>query len=154
MSGRLGGSRADSNMTFWFGDGLELDVGAYELRSSGEPLKLSRIPMDVLRLLIERQGLLVSREQIVEKIWGHGGVSVNTDRNINETVRRIRRVLNDNAGQPRFVQTVYKKGYRFIAPVARVCAAPVRQSRDGCTGTELQPADLEVILPDATATTA
>lgn len=125
--------RAGSNRTFRFGDGFELDLGAYELRSSGEPLKLSRIPMDVLHLLIERQGQLVSRDQIVERIWGQEEVSVDADRNINETVRRIRRVLNEDAEQPRFVQTVYKKGYRFIAPVTRESERPVRQSRDGRT---------------------
>jgi len=102
--------------TFWFGAGFELDVDAYELRSYGEPLKLSRIPMDLLHLLIERRGQLVTRDEIIKRIWGEE-VSVDPDTNINETIRRIRRVLNEDAGQPRFLLTVPKKGYRFIAPV-------------------------------------
>ncbi len=104
--------------TFRFGAGFELDIAAYELRSNGEPLKLSRIPMELLHLLVERPGQLVSRDEIVKRIWGREEVSVDTDRNINDTIRRVRRVLQDNAEQPRFVQTVYSKGYRFIAPVS------------------------------------
>ncbi|HUA15567.1 MAG TPA: winged helix-turn-helix domain-containing protein [Verrucomicrobiae bacterium] len=112
-------SHPDSSTRFLFGGDFELDLGAYELRFSGEPRKLSRIPMEMLQLLIEQQGRLVNREEIVQKIWGEE-VVVDTDRNINETVRRIRKALNEDSERPRFLQTVHGKGYRFIAPVIRV----------------------------------
>src|ERR1700704_1581979 len=99
-----------------FGDDFELDVRAYELRSAGIPLKLKPITMELLLLLVERRGELVTREQIVERIWGKG-VFLDTDNSINAAISRIRQALRDDAEQPRFVQTVTGKGYRFIAPV-------------------------------------
>jgi DNA-binding winged helix-turn-helix (wHTH) protein len=101
---------------FRFGDDFVLDVRAYELRSAGIPLKLKPIPMELLMFLIERRGELVTREQIVERIWGKG-VFLDTDNSINGAISRIRQVLREDAAQPRFVQTVTGRGYRFIAPV-------------------------------------
>jgi DNA-binding winged helix-turn-helix (wHTH) protein/Flp pilus assembly protein TadD len=102
--------------TFKFGEDFELDVRAYQLRSAGIPLKLKPIPMEVLRLLVERRGQLVTREQIVERIWG-AGVALDTDNSINGAISRIRQVLRDDPDTPRYVQTVPSRGYRFIAPV-------------------------------------
>src|SRR5689334_19864235 len=99
-----------------FGDDFELDVRAYELRSAGIPLKLKPITMELLLLLVEHRGELVTREQIVQRIWGKG-VFLDTDNSINAAISRIRQVLRDDVEQPRFVQTVTGKGYRFIAPV-------------------------------------
>ncbi|MCI0353150.1 MAG: tetratricopeptide repeat protein [Acidobacteriales bacterium] len=99
-----------------FGEEFELDLRAYELRRRGRPLKLERIPMDLLVLLAERRGELVTREQIIEKIWGKD-VFVDTDGSINSAIRKIRQALRDDPEQPRFVQTVSGKGYRFIAAV-------------------------------------
>src|SRR5262249_52951818 len=75
-----------------FGEDFELDLRAYELRRGGRVLKLERIPMDLLLLLIERRGELVTREQIVERIWGKG-VFLDTDNSINSAIRKIRQVL-------------------------------------------------------------
>jgi TolB-like protein/DNA-binding winged helix-turn-helix (wHTH) protein/Tfp pilus assembly protein PilF len=108
-----------------FGDELELDLRAYQLRRSGQSLKLERIPMELLRLLLEHNGQLVTREQIVERIWGEG-VFVDTDNSINAAIRKVRQVLEDNPEQPRFVQTVTGKGYRFIAPVQSSSVPPPR----------------------------
>src|SRR5215468_4261246 len=99
-----------------FGDNFELDPRAYELRRAGRPLKLERIPMELLLLLVEQRGRLVTREEIIEKIWGKD-VFLDADSSINSAIRKIRRVLKDNAERPRFVQTVTGRGYRFIAPV-------------------------------------
>src|SRR5271163_5178382 len=99
-----------------FGDDLELDRIAYELRRSGRALKLERIPMDVLFLLIERRGQLVAREDIAGRIWGTD-VFLDTDSSINAAIRKIRQVLKDDPENPVFIQTVTGKGYRFIAPV-------------------------------------
>ena len=98
------------------GDDLELDVCTYELRRSGRRLKLERIPMELLLLLIEQRGQIVTREQIVERVWGKD-VFLDTDNSINAAIRKIRHVLKDDSERPRFVQTVTGRGYRFIAPV-------------------------------------
>jgi TolB-like protein/DNA-binding winged helix-turn-helix (wHTH) protein/Tfp pilus assembly protein PilF len=99
-----------------FGEDLDFDFSAYTLRRSGRVLKLERIPAEVLAILIERRGQIVSREQIVERIWGKGAF-LDTDNSINGAIRKIRQVLKDDPEQPRFIQTVTGKGYRFIAPV-------------------------------------
>jgi len=108
-----------------FGDGLELDRGAYELRRSGRALKLERIPLDILFLLVESRGQLVYREDIIERVWGKD-VFLDTDSSINGAIRKIRQVLKDDPENPVFVQTVMGKGYRFIASVAEANVAPDR----------------------------
>jgi len=99
-----------------FGEDFELDPRAYELRRSGISLKLEPTPFGILALLIERRGELVSRQEIVERIWGNG-VFLDTDNGINGAIRKIRQALNDDSENPRFIQTVTGRGYRFIAPV-------------------------------------
>ena len=98
------------------GADLELDPRTGELRRSGRALRLERIPTEVLLLLIEQRGNLVTREQIVDRIWGRD-VHLDTDNSINGAIRKIRQVLKDDPEQPRFVQTLTGRGYRFIAPV-------------------------------------
>ena len=113
-----------------FGDEFELDLRAYELRRSGQLLKLERIPMALLLLLIEQRGQPVSRDQIVERVWGKG-VFLDTDNSINAAIRKIRQVLKDDPEQPRFVQTLTGRGYRFIASVEELgpsAADPVASS--------------------------
>ncbi len=110
-----------------FGDDFELDVRAYELRSAGIPLKLKPIPMELLLFLVERRGELVTREQIVERIWGKG-VFLDTDNSINGAISKIRQVLRDDAQQPRFVQTVTGRGYRFIAPLTESSPSPAPET--------------------------
>jgi TolB-like protein/DNA-binding winged helix-turn-helix (wHTH) protein len=112
-----------SSQRFRFGDGYELDLGAYELRRDGRGLRLPRIPMELLRLLIEQRGNLVTRDEIIGRIWGRE-VFVDTDNSINAAVRKIRQVLNDDADEPRLIQTVPAKGYRFIAAVTEMGQAP------------------------------
>jgi len=116
-----------SSQRFQFGDGYELDLGAYELRRDGRALRLPRIPMEVLRLLLEQRGNLVTRKEISERIWGRE-VFVDTDNSINAAVRKIRQVLKDDADEPHFIQTVPAKGYRFVAAVTEVGLAPGNSS--------------------------
>lgn len=101
------------------GSDLELDPRAYELRRSGRRLKLERIPMELLLFLVERRGELVTREEIIDRIWGKD-VFVDTDSGINAAIRKIRQVLKDDPEKPRFVQTITGKGYRFVAPIVEV----------------------------------
>jgi TolB-like protein/DNA-binding winged helix-turn-helix (wHTH) protein len=100
------------------GDALELDRRAYELRRSGRSLRLERIPMDLLLLLVERRGELVTREEIIEKIWGKD-VFLDTDSRIDAAIRKIRQALKDDPERPLFVQTITGKGYRFVAAVEK-----------------------------------
>jgi len=95
---------------------FELDLAAYELRRDGRSIKLERIPMELLRLLVEQRGQLVTRDAIIEKLWGRD-VFLDTDNSINTAVRKIRQALGDDPAQPRFLQTVSGKGYRFAAAV-------------------------------------
>jgi TolB-like protein/DNA-binding winged helix-turn-helix (wHTH) protein/Tfp pilus assembly protein PilF len=99
-----------------FGEDLELDPAAYQLRRAGRPLKLERIPLDILLLLTERAGQLVTREQIAERIWGKGAF-LDVDNSLNGAIRKIRHALEDDPEQPRFIQTVTGRGYRFVATV-------------------------------------
>lgn len=95
---------------------FELDRGAFELRKEGRAVRLERMPLELLFLLAERRGQLVSREEISEHIWGKD-VFVDSDNGINTAIRKIRQALGDNPEQPRMVQTVPGKGYRFAAKV-------------------------------------
>jgi TolB-like protein/DNA-binding winged helix-turn-helix (wHTH) protein/Flp pilus assembly protein TadD len=97
-------------------DDLELDVGSYQLRRNGSVVKLERIPMELLILLASRNGQLVSREEIVEKLWGKD-VFVDSAHGVNTAIRKIRNALQDDPEEPRFIETVVGKGYRFVAPL-------------------------------------
>ena len=86
--------------------------------------------MEVLLLLAERRGQLVTREEIIEKLWGKD-VFLDTDNAINTAIRKIRQILKDDPEQPRFVQTITGKGYRFIAPVTEPGTKEEAQERKG-----------------------
>jgi len=105
-----------------FGD-FELDVPAYELRRDGRPLRLERQPMDLLIMLVERRGLLVTRADIIDRLWGKD-VFVDVETGVHTAVRKIRQALHDSPEQPVFIDTVSGKGYRFIAPVEELGAQP------------------------------
>jgi len=97
----------------------QLDPDGFELCRAGHRLRLERKPMELLILLAEKQGQLVKREEIIEKIWGKD-FFFDAENGINNAIRKIRSALNDNAEHPLFVETSLGKGYRFIAPVERV----------------------------------
>lgn len=96
--------------------GHELDLPRYELRRDGQAIKLERIPMDLLVFLVEHRGRLVTREEIIDRIWGKE-VFLDTENGINTAVRKVRQVLKDDPAKPQFLETVPGKGYRFIAQV-------------------------------------
>jgi TolB-like protein/DNA-binding winged helix-turn-helix (wHTH) protein len=102
---------------FQFGE-FELDSERFELFRAGRSVKVERMPMELLLLLVSKNGQLVTREQIADCLWPPE-VFVDTEHGINSIIRKIRVVLRDDSDQPRFVQTVTGKGYRFIAPIAR-----------------------------------
>jgi TolB-like protein/DNA-binding winged helix-turn-helix (wHTH) protein/tetratricopeptide (TPR) repeat protein len=99
-----------------FGEDFELDLRPRRLRRGTRVLKLERIPLDILLFLLEHPGEILSREEIVARVWG-ADVFLDTDNSIRGAIRKIRQVLKDDSEQPRFIQTVTGRGYRFIAPV-------------------------------------
>ncbi|MGE5054278.1 MAG: winged helix-turn-helix domain-containing protein [Acidobacteriota bacterium] len=104
----------------------ELDLGRYELRRNGGLLRLERLPMELLVLLASRQGELVTREEVIERLWGKG-VYLDAEQGINTAIRKIRMCLRDTADNPKYIQTVVGKGYRFV-PAVTVLAPPTTAS--------------------------
>jgi TolB-like protein/DNA-binding winged helix-turn-helix (wHTH) protein len=96
-----------------FGE-FELDPSRFELRRHDRPQKLERIPMELLILLVERDGQVVNRQEIIDRLWGKD-VFVDTEHGINTAIRKIRTALREDVEKPRFIQTVSGKGYRFVA---------------------------------------
>jgi DNA-binding winged helix-turn-helix (wHTH) protein/tetratricopeptide (TPR) repeat protein len=105
---------------------VELDLGRYELRRFGRRIKLEKKPMELLIFLVGRRDQMVSREEIVKKLW-RSNLFIDTERNLNNIIRKIRTALGDDSAKPRFLETVVGKGYRFIGPV-RVIDAQQRSS--------------------------
>src|SRR3984885_12909146 len=99
-----------------FGKGYEVDLRPRRLRRGSHVLKLERIPFEILLLLLEHRDEIVTRDQIVSRVWGQG-VFLDTDNSIRGAIRKLRQVLKDDAETPRFIQTVTGQGYRFIALV-------------------------------------
>src|SRR5580658_10612510 len=91
---------------------IELDLGRYELRRRGRRIQLEKKPMELLIFLVSRREQLVSRKDIVTKLW-RSDLFIDTEPNINNIVRKIRAALGDNTAKPRFLETVIGKGYRF-----------------------------------------
>ena len=94
---------------------FEVDLQAGELRKSGLKLKISGQPFQVLAILLERHGEVVTRNELQKRLWPDTFVDV--DHNLNTSINKIREVLGDSAESPRFVETLPRRGYRFIAPV-------------------------------------
>src|ERR1700759_5159067 len=102
-------------VVYKFGD-FRLDCGRYELLHRERPVKLERKPLDLLLLFTSRQGQLITRTEIAERLWS-SDVFVDTEHGINPPGRKLRLLLRDDPNQPRFIQTVPGLGYRFVAPV-------------------------------------
>ena len=97
----------------------ELDVAAFELRRHGKPVRLERRPMELLLLLVENRGALVSRDYIVKRLWGEHAF-VDVEMGVNTAIRKVRQALSDPSTAPVFIETVSGKGYRFVANVEAI----------------------------------
>jgi cholera toxin transcriptional activator len=95
---------------------FELDLSAGELRKSGVKLRLQGQPFQVLALLLERAGEVVTREELQQKLWP-SDTFVDFDHSLNTAINKVREALGDSASSPRYVETLARRGYRFIAPV-------------------------------------
>src|ERR1043166_5609377 len=109
---------------------FEVDLQTGELRKAGQKLKFSGQPFQVLAILLERPGEVVTREELQKRLWPDTFVDV--DHNLNTAINKIREVLGDSAESPRFVETLPRRGYRFIGelkppgpPVKKPVAEPV-----------------------------
>lgn len=95
---------------------FEFDPTNFHLQRGEKPLRVERIPMDVLMLLVERRGELVRRQEVIEHVWGRH-VMVDVDNALNTAIRKLRHVLRDDPKRPKYIETVPSKGYRFIGVV-------------------------------------
>ena len=108
---------------------MEFSTRTLELRRNGAIVRLQAQPAKILALLLSRPGELVTREEVRQELWG-GPLSYDFDDALNHAVRNLRTVLGDDAAAPRFVETVPRRGYRFIAKVRTVQSAEVQQDKD------------------------
>jgi len=103
---------------------FEVDLRAGELRKRGLRIRLQEQPFQVLAMLLERAGEVVTREELQKKLWPVD-TFVDFDHGLNKAINKIRDALGDSAESPRFVETVARRGYRFLAEVKGADAAPV-----------------------------
>jgi len=130
-------------------DPFELDSENFELRRAGRRIKLDRIPLELLCLLVKRAGRLVSHEDAVREIWG-SRVVIEVDSALYTAVRKIRRALGDQPTKPRWIETVPRKGYRFLArPQARSEDATPAANADSQVRSVLAVLPLENLSGDA-----
>ena len=95
---------------------FELDLEAGELRKAGGRLRLQKQPFEILRILVQRPAEIVTREELRAEIWS-ADTFVDFDNSLNTSINKLRDVLGDTSSSPRFIETVPRRGYRFIAPV-------------------------------------
>ncbi|MFZ0956430.1 MAG: winged helix-turn-helix domain-containing protein [Candidatus Sulfotelmatobacter sp.] len=114
---------------------FELDFGRFQLYRAGQPVRLEGLPLQLLMFLVEHQGQLVTREQIADSLWGKD-VFVDVEQGINTAIRKIRLALEDDSGQPKYLQTVVGRGYRFVGPSHEQSAAAADE-KSGFSAEEL-----------------
>jgi eukaryotic-like serine/threonine-protein kinase len=112
------GPRAEFGQRICFGE-FQLDLSTRELWRSGQKFSLQEQPFQILTALLEHPGQLVSRDELRKRLWS-SSTFVDFEHGLNKAMNRLREVLEDSADQPRFIETLSRRGYRFIAPVERV----------------------------------
>ena len=117
-----------------FGE-FELDLRTGELRAHGHRIILQEKPFQILTALLERPGEMVSREELIERLWP-AGTFIDFDLGLNKAVNRLREALNDSADHPHFIETFPKRGYRFVATVTGNGAGPAEPPRVDAPATE------------------
>jgi cholera toxin transcriptional activator len=120
----LPGSRSSGIARFGV---FELDLAAGELRKNGTRLRLQDQPFHVLGLLLERAGDVVTREELRQKLWP-ADTFVDFDHSLNTAVNKLRETLGDSASSPRYIETLARRGYRFIAPVQNIVGTAEQSS--------------------------
>jgi DNA-binding winged helix-turn-helix (wHTH) protein len=123
---------------------FEVDLAAGELRKNGARIRLQGQPFQVLTALLENSGRMVTREELREKIWP-ADTFVDFDHGLNTAVNKIREALGDSASNPRFIETLARRGYRFLAPVENI-GTEGNHTGINASVTELHP-ELHVPMP-------
>ena len=143
---------------------FELNLAAEELGKSGTPVKLPPLPFRLLALLASHAGQILTRQEIQEQLWA-GETFVDFEHGVNKCINQIRTALGDNAGHPLYIETLLRRGYRFVAPVASNVVPALRPkvvgsdsersrfpvligSRTGAAGAEVVAASYPVAVPD------
>src|SRR5205814_9686325 len=124
-------------------DPYALDLRSGELRKFGTKVKMGEQAFQILCLLLERPGEMVSREELRAKLWATD-TFVDFDHGLNSAVQRLRDCLSDSAGKPRWVETIPRRGYRFVgevqcsdeSPSAEILTKPTTESEDERSNTE------------------
>jgi len=127
---------------------FEADLSAGEVRKHGLRLKLSEQPFQILVMLLEKPGNVVSRDELRNRLWP-GDTFVDFDHGLNNAVMRLREVLSDSSDTPRFIETLPRRGYRFIAPVEELSTA-IEGPSNAAPLSAASPVDSAAVLPPAT----
>jgi TolB-like protein/DNA-binding winged helix-turn-helix (wHTH) protein/Tfp pilus assembly protein PilF len=128
---------------------FEADLSAGELRKHGLRLKLSEQPFQILVMLLEKPGNVVSRDELRNRLWP-GDTFVDFDHGLNNAVMRLREVLSDSSDTPRFIETLPRRGYRFIAPVEELGTA-IEGPLSATALLPVRPIDSAAVLPTRSA---
>jgi TolB-like protein/DNA-binding winged helix-turn-helix (wHTH) protein len=148
--------RADTSCPqgFRFGQ-FEVNAGRSTLTRKGVPVKVQDQPFCVLVLLLERPGEIVTREELRRKLWPEG-TFVDFDGSLNVILKKLRNALDDDADNPRFIETVPRRGYRFIAPVSEIPGSQIPEPADSVAGAlaEADAARAAIVQPTALAVSA
>jgi cholera toxin transcriptional activator len=128
---------------------FEADAATGELRKQGMRIKLNTQPFQLLCMLLERPGEVLTREEISRQLWPDG-MFVDFDHGVNSAINRIREALGDTAASPRFLETLARRGYRFVAPVERISdqtATPAVSNHSSETPASATPANAAASFP-------
>src|SRR5258708_15368317 len=134
----------------------EVDLRTSELRKQGRKIRLQEQPCRILAILLEQRGEVVTREELRKRLWSDD-TFVDFDHSLNTAIMRLREALSDSSDNPRFIETLPRHGYRFIAPVEEVAPSEQARQHDGveapasetqspvAVSTEKSPSSLEEI---------
>src|SRR3569623_1535374 len=121
---------------------FELDLHTGELRRKGVRVKLQEQPYQVLAHMAARPGVLVTRDELRERLWP-ANTFVDFNNSLNIAVAKLRDALGDSSEAPRFIETLPRRGYRFIAPVEQLTAAPAVSAAPDAPAPPLEPPPVE-----------
>jgi cholera toxin transcriptional activator len=132
---------------------FEMDLAAGELRKSGRRIRLQEQPFQMLALLLERPGDVITRDEVRQKLWP-ADTFVDFDHSLNTAINKVREALGDSASSPRYVETLARRGYRFLAPVEPPETLPVNSEASPVIAVEVLHPELEVPVPRRSLTRA
>ena len=125
---------------------FEVDLTAGELRKSGSKVRLQEQPFQLLAYLLTRSGEVVTRDELREKLWP-ADTFVDFDHSLNTAINKVREALGDSASSPRFVETLARRGYRFLGPVNRVGVVRIDEDIASSASTDSSTIDPELEIP-------